>query len=420
MKLPFFTNKTEENTTPLNENIISMDIGTEVLKSILFTTNVNGIDIKRVSRIHQQQHAMSKGMITNLNTVLENCRLSIAELTHELPENELPTKVVLGIAGEYVQGVSIIVNYEREERHQEDVDQKEQDKIVNKVYEQIAQSGKEDLARRTGLLNEDIEILHITVTGMEIGGMNVDSLVGFKGKSVKLYFYASFAPRTFVESLKSLSKTLGLELIGIVSQPFAVARAFADARNRNFSAIFIDIGGGTTDIAVVDKGNVIDTQMFAFGGRVFTKEIARIMNLDYRHADARKIKYSDNTPSNQLDKKVYSEVKTICYNTSEIWMKSLQSAFEMSEDVEAFPTQIFLCGGGALLPDIKNAMLEFPWTRLLPFASVPKINIFLPNRLDGVTDSSGHAIHTYDVTPIALAKFAYDKIMNPKRYYENE
>jgi cell division protein FtsA len=418
MNLPFLTHKNPQDKPFQKENILAMDIGTEVLKSLLFSTDENGINIRKISRIQQQQHAMSKGMITNLNTVLENCRLSVSELTSGIPEEELPTKVVMGIAGEYVQGVSIIVNYEREERFEHQVDQKEQEKIINKVYEQIAQSGKEDLAHRTGLLNEDIEILHITVTGMEIGGMNVESLVGFSGKSVKLYFYASFAPKTFVESLKSLSKSLGLELMGIVSQPFAVARAFAGARNRDFSAIFVDIGGGTTDIAVVEKGNVIDTQMFAFGGRVFTKEIARSMNLDYRHADARKVKYSDNQPGLQLEKKTYSEVKTICYNTSEIWMKSLQSALEMSEDVEAFPSQIFLCGGGALLPDIKNSMLEFPWTRLLPFASVPKINIFLPNRLDGVTDATGKAVNTYDITPISLAKFAYDKIKNPANYYE--
>ena len=146
----------------------------------------------------------------------------------------------MGIAGEYVQGVSIIVNYERDERYDIDVDQSEQDKIINRVYEQIVATGKDDLAKRTGLLNEDIEILHITVTGMEIGGMSVESLVGFKGKSVKLYFYASFAPRTFVESLKSLAQSLNMELIGVVSQPFAIARAFAGARNKDFSSIFID------------------------------------------------------------------------------------------------------------------------------------------------------------------------------------
>jgi len=412
-KLPFLQKKSAKQEIDPNENYLSIDIGTEVLKTLLFSMDDLGIKIKKTSRVQQQYGAMNKGIINNLSTVMENCRLSINETTAELTDNELPKKVVMGIAGEFIQGVSIVVNYERDEKFDMEVDQKEQDRIVNKVYEQIHDSGKEDLSRRTGLSDEDIEILHITVTGLEIGGMKVDSLVGFKGKSVRLYFYASFAPKTFVEALKSLAEELNLELVGIVAQPFAVARAFGRTGDKDHSAIFVDIGGGTTDIAVVIKGNVIDTQMFAFGGRVYTKEIAREMNLDYRHAETRKIKYSEG----ELDKEISSKIKTICYNLSQLWIKAFKSGLEMVEDVEAFPPQIYICGGGALLPEIKNTINEYPWTKLLPFLAIPKVNILLPNRIDGVTDLSGDIKNAYDITPIALAKFAYDKVKNPQNYY---
>lgn len=390
-----------------------MDIGTELLKTLLFESTELGVRVKRTSRIQQQQSAMNKGVIKNLNTVLENCRLGLEEITDGIVEEEKPKQVVLGLAGEFIQGVSIVVNYERDERFDKEVDKEEQDKIIQKVNEQIISSGKEDLARRTGLHLEDIQILHITVTGMEIGGMPVDSLIGFRGKEVKLFFYASFAPKTYIEALKSLTQNLGLSIIGIVSQPFAVARAFAGSRNKDFSGIFVDIGGGTTDIAIVNKGNVVDTQMFAFGGRVFTKEIARSMNLDYRHAELRKIKYSNN----QLDQYLAREVREITKETSKIWIKAFKSALDMVEDVDVFPPQIYLCGGGSMLPDIRNIMIEFPWTQLLPFAKVPKINIFLPQRLDDITDLSGDLIHPYDITPAALAKFAHDKMVKPERYY---
>ena len=91
------------------------------------------------------------------------------------------------------------------------------------------------------MVNEDIEFLHLTKTGVEIGGMPVDSLVGYKGKDVKLHYYASFAPKTYVESLRKVASNLELNVIGIVSQPFAVARAFTGSSNRDFSAIFMDI-----------------------------------------------------------------------------------------------------------------------------------------------------------------------------------
>jgi cell division protein FtsA len=414
LNLPVF-NKKKKGNSPINpeDNLLAIDIGTENLKTLLFNTTELGVNIKKVSRIKQQQNAMSKGKIQNLETVLENCRLAISDVTAELSEQEAPTHAVLGLAGEYVQGVSIIVNYEREEKYDSDVTQKEEARIIEKVHEQIISSGKEDLALRTGLLNEDIEILHITVTGMEIGGMNVNSLAGFRGKSVKLFFYASFAPKTYVDSLKGLMESLELELLGIVAQPFAVARAYSGARNKDFSGIFVDIGGGTTDVAVVDNGNVLDTQMFAFGGRVFTKQISNAMNLDYRHAESRKVKYSEG----QLDKGISGEIKSIMYPTAELWMKTLKASLEMVDDIDSFPSQIFICGGGAMLPDIKNVMLEFPWTKLLPFTSIPKVNVFLPERLYGISDESGDLKLSLDVTPAALARFSYDKITNPDNYY---
>jgi cell division protein FtsA len=412
IKLPFFSQKQKGLKVDPLGNYLAIDIGTEVLKTVLFKMDASGVKVIKVSRIQQQQNAMSKGVITNLNTVLENCRLAITEVTSGLAPEEMPKNVVMGIAGEYIQGVSIIVNYEREEKFDQDVDFKEQDQIITKVHQQIANAGKEDLAKRTGLVNEDIEILHITETGMEIGGMNVDSLVGFRGKSVKLFFYASFAPKTYVAALKNVTKSLGMELIGIVSQPFAVARAFGGARSKDFSGIFVDIGGGTTDIAIVEKGSVIDTQIFAFGGRVFTKEISKELNLDQRHAEQRKIRYSEG----ELDEKLEGQVKKIVYPIAETWMRTLKSALEISTDVSVFPSKIYLCGGGALLPEIKEVMREFPWTKLLPFASVPKIELMTPDQLVNITDESGDLKYIYDVTPASLSLFAFDNMKNPENY----
>lgn len=408
MKLPFLKKSSKkEKINPL-DNYIAMDIGTEVLKTTLFNMTETGIGIKKVSRIRQQEHAMNKGVITNLNTVLENCRLAIREVTESLSENEFPKKVVMGIAGEYVQGVSIIVNYEREDNFEDEVSFKEQRKIIGKVHDQIKKTGKEDLANRTGLVNEDIEILHITVTGMEIGGMNVDSLVGFKGKNVKLFFYASFAPKTYVAALNNVAKSLNLELTHIVSQPFAVARAFSGSKNKDFSGIFIDIGGGTTDIAIVEKGNVSDTQMFAFGGRVFTKELSKVLKLDMRHAELRKLKYTEGG----LDEAVSKGIKTNIYPVAKLWMDTVKAVFEMTDDIPSFPTNIYLCGGGALLPEMKQVMIEFPWTKLLPFATVPKIHMFTPSMLKNVSDPNSLLKDIYDITPVSLALFAYDTIMN--------
>jgi len=403
INLPFLKTSSKKNVIE-GENIVALDIGTEQLKSLLFTTNKLGIEIKKVSRIEQQQHAMKSGIIKNLDTVLENCRLAISELNDKIPQDEYPQKVIMGIAGEYIQGVSIVVNYQREENYEKEVTEKEEKKILGQIQNKIEASGKEDLSQRIGLTNEDIEILHITQTGIEIGGMPVDSLVGYKGRDVRLHFYASFAPKTYTEALRKVASELKMQSLGIVSQPFTVARAYAGSTNRDFSAIFIDIGGGTTDIAIVEKGNVIETKMFAFGGRTFTKEISKMLDLKYRFAEQRKIKYS----KKELNKELARDVQKIVYPVAKLWMKTLKSAFTYCDDISSFPTQIYLCGGGALLPEIKEVMLEFPWKKFLPFPVVPKIDYFTPEKLDNIKDNSGNLKHIFDITPASLAKFVYD------------
>ena len=126
IKLPF--TKSEINLLDGKNSVVALDIGTETVKSLLFTMDEGGVYINRVSRIQQQQHAMRSGIITNLDTVLENCKLSITELLNTLKEEEYPKKVIMGIAGEYIQGVSIVVNYHREENFEKEVTKKEQEK----------------------------------------------------------------------------------------------------------------------------------------------------------------------------------------------------------------------------------------------------------------------------------------------------
>ncbi len=387
---------------------LSVDIGTEYLKVLRFGMDDSQVTVKDVSIVQQQEKAMNKGVIRDLGMVLDNVRLAVHEVVGSNDYSAIGG-MVLGLAGEYIQGVSIIVNYDRVGDVDKVITKKEQDNLIRKIHDQILQSGKEDLSSRTGLSIEDIEILHVTLTGIQVGGINVEKMEGYAGKDVRLVFYASFAPKTYVEALRTLADELGIPIMGIVAQPFAVARAFDGARQPDFSAIFVDIGGGTTDVAVVDNGSVMDTQMFAFGGRVFTKEIARRMNIDYRHAELRKLKFAEG----KVVKKVQRELSTIVTEVTNIWLNLLQSALEEVQDVDILPDTIYLCGGGASLPNIRKQILEYPWKRLLPFVNIPKVHYFTTSQLRNVVDESGKLDSIFFITPAALAIYLYDKMYSP-------
>ncbi|MFH1547390.1 MAG: cell division FtsA domain-containing protein [bacterium] len=412
MKLPFFT-KTTPKPRFTEEKFLALDIGTEVLKIILFRCSDLGVHILDSVRILQPRLAMKAGVIQSLDRVLSNCKSGIQEIVKGLDEKDLPSKVVMGIAGELVHGVSIVVNYSRKDRSATEVNLSEQNSIYEKVKEKVMQDGRQQMSVKYGISSEDIEILHITITGLEIGEMPVDSLVGFTGDKVKLHFYASFAPCTYVDSLRKVAGELGLEIMEIVSLPFAMARVMEGSSQKNFSGIFVDVGGGTTDVALVEKGSVSDTQIYAFGGRIISKRIATEMNLDYRHGEERKIRYSNG----ELDSNISSKVRSLISKDLEVWAKGLRIALSNMEGVDQYPPFIYLCGGGALLPDVKRAIIEYPWTKELRFMRFPKVYVMTPEKLDMVIDKKFCLKDAMDITPAGLARFAWDRIKYPERHY---
>ena len=115
--------------------------------------------------------------------------------------------------------------------------------------------------------------MNTAIVDVRIDGYKVTNPLGFQGKKVQMSIFNSFAPLVHFSALQNIAEELDIDLLSIVSEPYAVARCL-DFEDGNVSAIFIDIGGGTTDIAVVENGAVIGSKMFALGVRTFTKRLA--------------------------------------------------------------------------------------------------------------------------------------------------
>jgi len=383
------------------------------MKGLLFSMSNLGVDIWSSYQVTQQTHAMRSGVILNQDTVLENARLCVQKLVEKLDPDEVPTKMVLGMAGELVNGISIRVSYDRGRDANRKITEPEANSVVENVISDILTKGKGELAKRLDTTEDNVEVLQITVTGMFADGLKVDTVVGLASEEIVLNLYASFAPKTYVAKLREISQALDLEIASIVTQPFAVSRSFAGSWDSQFSGIFIDIGGGTTDVALVQNGDTIQTQMYAFGGRAFTKKIAQAMDVSYNIAEGRKIKYS----TGELPQDLRDEVRRLLAPDVQLWLDALVVAMEEFENVPEFPAQFFLCGGGAMLPDLKEAILSYPWHKHLPFKRLPKVLLVTPDKLDRVYDKSGLLIHPYDVTPASLAKFYWDVIRQPNLNY---
>lgn len=379
----------------------ALDIGTEFVKALVFKIEDNKGHVLGVGRQRQGLGDMHSGAVTDIAGVINNCAkaLSRAEEMAQVRADQ----VVLGIAGEMVKGQTTYVHYERL-RPQTKIDLTELKNIVHKVQWKAFDQVRQQLAWETGRSEVDVKLVNAAIVDVKIDGYHVTNPLGFQGKDVTIGIFNAFAPLVHLGALQTIANELELDILSIAAEPYAVARCVGGDEAGEFSAIFIDIGGGTTDIAVVRNGGVEGTKMFALGGRAFTKRLAQSLNIPFEKAEEIKIGYSNSL----LSKRSINIVKKAVSEDSEVWLSGVELSLSEFPNVDLLPGRILLCGGGSGLPDIMRVLNNEAWTKDLPFSRVPKIRFIKPNDITGIIDKTGLLVDQQDVTPMALANIAID------------
>jgi cell division protein FtsA len=207
-------------------------------------------------------------------------------------------QVVIGIAGELVKGVTNTIRYRRPQPDKP-LDNAEMEFIIDKVHERAQMKAQRQIALETGNNDVEVKLVNSALVSIHIDGYKVSNPIGFQGKDVAVQIYTAFAPMVHIGALERVADELSLDLLAVAAEPFAVSRSvLGDDASSNFTAILIDVGGGTTDIAVVNDGGVEGTKMFGIGGRSFTRTIANDLDLTYK--DAEKLKINIETSKSRL------------------------------------------------------------------------------------------------------------------------
>lgn len=436
MRLPFFNRKKENSEADI---LLALDIGTEFVKAVLFQfdTQDKKILVKGYGRSKQNSNAMQGAMIINLENVINTCDHAIGNaLAHaDQVENDrrkkdfkektdkdsgkpdrkdkksgnpegyepyqtpLPNKVIIGIAGELVKGITIMADYERENSNAK-IDDKEINEVVQHIKKQAFTDAVSDIAEEIGLPADSLIEINTKINSTYIDGVKVDDPLGFTGKEVAYRIFSTFAPRIHVNSLKEIARHLSLEVLSIEVEPYAITRAVKSGRKKDYSAILLDIGGGTTDVALVDKGAIAGTKMFAFGGRVFTKRLAVDFKLELNEAERTKLEYASgkmgHTREDEIRKSLNKDIST--------WTEAVELALAEIEDIREYPGVIYICGGGSALPEMREGLLQHPWLQVLPFLKYPKVEYLYPSQLEDILDTTRTVVDPADIAPLALAR----------------
>ncbi|MEK7545245.1 MAG: cell division FtsA domain-containing protein [Patescibacteria group bacterium] len=382
---------------------LALDIGTDVVKALICSSEGAKGKILGVGRRKQKLGDMQSGVVLDIGSVIHNCQEAIRDA--EKMAGVKPEQMVMGIAGELVKGATTTTTYTRKDPDSK-IDLAELKNIVHKVQWKAFDQVRSQLAYETGYNEIDVKLVNAAIVDMRIDGYRVNNPIGFQGRDVVMSVFNAFAPLVHYGALQTIAAELGVDLITVMAEPYALSRCLRDEEGGGqVNAIFLDIGGGTTDIAVVRNGRLEGTKMFTLGGRTFTKRLCHSLNVSFDDAEDIKLMYSYEGLERHSEKIVRDAMKS----DSEVWLSGI--ILTLSEfGLDLLPSRILLCGGGSRLPEIKEILETREWVKNLPFSKKPQIDFMLPKMVSQMTDDTKTLREPQDVTPLALARLGLDYV----------
>ena len=396
--------RASKQKTPKGTYLVALDVGTEFVKALIGEVKGDKIEVIGVGRAHQSLSDMQAGAVADITAVVRNCDKALSQAEQQAGVSA--RTAVIGIAGELVKGTTATVRCTRK-NPEKPLDMEELEKIIGMVQERAQAKAKQQLAWELGGKEVEIRLVNSALVGIDIDGYAVTNPVGFQGKDVVVQLYTAFAPMIHIGALERTAQELDMDLLAVAAEPFAVARSvIGDDPNANMSAILMDVGGGTTDIAVIHEGGVQGTKMFGIGGRAYTKSVERDMGVDFAAAEDLKLALS----TNKLAAQKRPAIEKALSKTLEVWTSGVELALSEFDSLDHLPNKVLLCGGGSSLDLLMERLESGHWYKELPFTRKPVVQHIQPEQVVDIVDKTGDVNdHTY-ITAMGLLRVGLDTL----------
>jgi cell division protein FtsA len=396
--------KTAKSPVDDTRYLVALDIGTEYVKALIGRVAEGEIEIVGMGRAHQGLSDMQAGAVADIGAVVENCDKALNEAEQEAGVSA--RGAIIGIAGELVKGTTTTVRVARKQPNKA-LDLVEIERIIKMVQERAEAKAKQQLAWELGGKNIEVRLVNSALVGIEIDGYQVTSPVGFQGRDVVVQLYTAFAPLVHIGALERVAEQLDLDLLAVAAEPFAVARSvIGDDQSNTMSAVLMDVGGGTTDIAVINDGGVQGTKMFGIGGRAYTRGVERDLGVEFDLAEKLKLGLGQGKiPAGKT-----ATVEKALKKTLDVWINGVELGLSEFTKLDHLPHRILLCGGGSSLDMLMDRLHDSDWYSKLPFTRKPIVQHIHPDQVVGITDLTDKVNdHTF-ITAMGLLRVGLDTV----------
>ncbi|WP_394750802.1 cell division protein FtsA [Spongiimicrobium salis] len=285
---------------------VGLDIGTTKIVAIIGKENEYGkIEILGIGR--SKSLGVHRGVVNNITQTIKSIQQAVEQA--EASCGLQISSVVVGIAGQHIRSLQHS-DYITRPNSEEVINEEDLDKLCNQVYKLVMLPGE--------------EIIHVLPQEYKMDGQaEIKQPIGMYGGRLEANFHVVVGQVSSIKNIGRCIKSAGLDLGNITLEPLASSDAVLSQEEKEAGVALIDIGGGTTDLAIFKDGIIRHTAVIPFGGNVITEDIKEGCSIIEKQAELLKMKFGSAWPGENRDNEIVSIPGLRGREPKEITLKNL-------------------------------------------------------------------------------------------------
>lgn len=268
---------------------VGLDIGTTKIVAMVGRKNEHGkIEILGIGKA--KSLGVHRGVVNNITQTVNSIKEAISQA--EAASGITITDVTVGIAGQHIRSLQHS-DYITRPNYEDVIDENDLKKLVNQVYKLVMLPGE--------------EIIHVLPQEFKVDSEGeITEPMGMYGSRLEANFHVVVGQVTSIKNIARCVKNAGLNLAGITLEPIASSDAALSKEEKEAGVALIDIGGGTTDIAIFKDNMIRHTSVIPYGGNVITEDIKVGCSIIERQAELLKEKFGSAWPGENKESEIVS------------------------------------------------------------------------------------------------------------------
>jgi cell division protein FtsA len=285
---------------------VGLDIGTTKIVAIIGKENEYGkIEVLGIGR--SKSLGVHRGVVNNITQTIKSIQQAVEQA--EADSGLKIGSVVVGIAGQHIRSLQHS-DYITRANSEEVINEDDLDKLCNQVYKLVMLPGE--------------EIIHVLPQEYKVDGQaEIKQPIGMYVGRLEANFHVVVGQVSSIKNIGRCIKSAGLDLGNITLEPLASSDAVLSQEEKEAGVALIDIGGGTTDLAIFKDGIIRHTAVIPFGGNVITEDIKEGCSIIEKQAELLKMKFGSAWPGENKDNEIVSIPGLRGREPKEITLKNL-------------------------------------------------------------------------------------------------